>query len=211
VLLTWMLSGWKAFVGFLKLIPWQVWVVLAATAAIWGYGQYKEHIGVAKTEAKYQARDKAKAREQERVDALANAKIFAAAYDAKQRLKYLEERLAEEQGANTSLLAKLMGRKNEFIPPASLSICPGIPVGYVLWRDATAAFANGGPDPASPGATVEALGRPSGLSLDEIGDLDAAQASAFRACRTWGSGWRDYAKLVKQSCATTLEALKGEP
>lgn len=198
-------SAW----GILKLIPWQVYAVIAGGIAIYGYGLNEHHLGFKEAKAEDAKAEEVKRKAQEASNALANAQLFSVGFDAKKRADFAEWKLQDEAKDHAVKLAAAQSKEKNYEPAIVLAAVPQLPVGYILWRLDTAGFANGIDIPDAPAAPKESLGQPSGLSLTEISDLDLAQASAFREAVTWGKSWQQRARDVEQECTAIISTVKG--
>lgn len=202
----------RAFGGGLwkiaQAIPWQVYAVLGVLISLYGFAVHERHVGRDQEIAKLAAAAESQRKAQERVDALAHAKALQDAASAKAHIEAQDLDLQRAADEIVALRGSLKGEKSAFTPPATVARFGELPAGYMLWRDAAVAVANGG-DTAVAGPAKESVDRPSGVSLDRLEDLDAEQALAFRQAVTWGAGWKNYALEIKRLCEANIETLKG--
>jgi hypothetical protein len=198
----WITALW----GMLKAIPWWVYVGVAAITfaalKVEQYGEGRYAAGQA-DEAKRAIAAQAAA------DAAASSHILEAQLEA-QRAKAEAEAAAEKkQKINAGKIAVLKGQINAYLSAERLASYPNIPNGIVRYATDAATFANGGNAPIG-GARTIFDDQPSNISLTRWKDYIVEQAGAFRACREWGIGWRDYAGRLRGQCEAVISTLKGE-
>jgi hypothetical protein len=206
------LGLWPLVIGFLRGIPLPVYGALAVAALLWlgwvavgAYGDQRFAAGV--TQGIAQEHERA-ARAQERADAIANAVLADQQVKFAALRKQAQEKLEQQEKDARAELERLKGSLPAYVSPLRLSSFPALPRGFLRYGAAAAAFANGeGADPR--GAAVQPDDEPSTVSLAAWGDYLADQASAFRSCTAWGSGWRDYAGRLKAQCESTISTLQG--
>lgn len=197
--------------AFLKLVPTSVWIGLAAAVALLGLVWAIDHRGEVRGAARVQAAWDADKLARERATALANAELADAGYQAKRKADALAALLEHEKEQAAAARAALANRKDAYVAPALTKSCPDVPRGYLLWRSAAAAYANGADFPPAPNPSDLSLAFPSGVSLGTLSDTDLAQAAAFRDALQWGNGWKQYAANVGDYCDAVIAAAKGRP
>lgn len=200
-----------AFIGKLfGMIPAKAWPYIGLAVALMLLHLDLEHravqAAVAKNEAKHAKIDAERAAAQKKADALAQKKLDDARTQNVQLQLDRNDELAAAEAKRVADLADLRKRMPAYVSHLTLPDAD-VPRGYILWRSAAAAFANGADGAAPPGPAEGSLDGPSGIPFATLAETDAAQADAFRAAVAWGRGWQTYARDLKAACETDLSIL----
>lgn len=212
-----------AALGFLKLVPRQVWYALAAIAALtalffWIDGRGYDR-GQARERATWQAREA-------KLVAAAAARLEAAqkALLARDAAQIIAEAAAAAERAMAAAkhardLAALQRKVPTYVTRVQADRCTDVPRGYLLLRRDAAAFANGAADGLAAPAPAAPDDSPSGVSLAPVAgepasgtylaDTDVAQAAAFRSLAQRLKDTDVWAESVLTWCNVTITTLKG--
>lgn len=208
---------WKAL-GFLKMIPWQVWAILGAAMSFWLWlGAHDAALTKKVTldrDAYWQGREKA-ANDRYAADMNRKRAEVADLVLAGIALRdQLEGVIRAQAAAFQTEFDRLNNRRAAYVTPLADSRCV-VPAGFVMQFDAGAAGANGKGavhDPAAADPGPQLVDAPSGIALSRVSDAVTATQQALGDCRRQVSGWQSfYSTVLIPWHASLAKTLQGTP
>lgn len=208
---------WKAL-GFLKMIPWQVWAILGAAMSFWLWlGAHDAALTKKVTldrDAYWQGREKA-ANDRYAADMNRKRAEVADLVLAGIALRdQLEGVIRAQAAAFDARFTELKNRRAAYVTPLANRACT-LTRGVVLQFNAGAAGANGAPEPfasraANPG--TEFVDAPAGVSLDTLTGAIEDTQRALGTCRRQVTGWQSfYSTVLVPWHASLAKTLQGTP
>lgn len=199
--------------GFLKAIPWKVWAVLGAVAAIWIWLGVHDRALTKRVEGERNAYWQG--REKESNDRHADdmnrkrGEISDLVLKGIAEREALDKKLREQAAADAEKFEKLKNRRPDYVTPLADSRC-ALTRGFVLQFNAGAAAANGTPDPhdpAAPQAGAELVDAPAGVPLSTASGAVSDTQAALGQCRRQVTGWQEHWAQVEAWYASLLRIL----
>jgi hypothetical protein len=203
-------------------IPWQVYAVLAVVLLLVGIHLTLQHralerqardFEIEKSEITKEYEDRLslqKANFQKQIEdarAVAQAKLDEMGVELRALNETREKERREAEKRRLADLAKLKSGFANYVSPLQLSRCIDVPRGYLVRREAAAAFANGRTESAEPPASPSELDQPSGISLAAVDAIDAEAAGAYRACRDRVLEWEQWADDAERAWSQLTKIL----
>lgn len=208
------LAALRALWAFLGTISWKVWAVLGAFVAVVAYTLWIDNRaydrGVRHTAEKY---DRLRLEEREaqiKSDKAASFALEMATKRADEARVRHEAALQAAEMKRRADVAAIEGKFHAFVTPTQLARCPDVPRGFLRYWAGTAAFANGGENPAPPAAGAHVDDAPSGIPIPALAGTLAGQAGAYKACSERNASWVKYHEQVNEWAKEVNRILAGE-